>query len=580
MANYNSEHISPDFFSAFFMFPFGFPFDKWENVSRIFDKVNGWEERQYDLSDGLEYNEYVYFYPYIRSIIFGTRETEKAYGVSFFRNLKIKNGKDGKSNAYYEVQNDNFAKKRVKLPLKNIFLHLFDTGVGILVFEIEHDSTKANERLALCDYLFFLSNGRRVYLPFVFPDAKKRKGDWFCSEAFDWEKDGRSNAIKELECASHVRLFVDDKLIVEHPFNEPFEIHTPKTQKADNERPTFWPPISQVITEFLDVPDQEFVYKNYDYWPIIDDRMLVHSFYSISGNRKDELMPWANKTFLNGLKGFLNEDVLKSKRNSAADVWYQMIFIDLKNPSCQNDQMLKRIINESSYNRWSNSGTFFGFSRFSSVTISNYNVVRYVYNHFQSMYYQIAILLLFYRGALLTFSHRSEILAKTIHGRGRKGLGGNFLNHLQRLHEDFILFRNKYWFREVTAQDQGIEMFDVWSRKLRNKELLEDVQAEIKELYLYVESANEKNISKKINILTFIGALFLPIVIATSFFGMNFALIDEDVMTNFVIRIVSRAFGLNLGPVWGEVTTFIAITVIVSILLVTAYFVLRKPWKT
>jgi len=190
--------LQPHFFSVFFMFPFGFKSesleenpDHWNEVKRRFDeKDEAWEPVQYEVSEGLEYNEYVYFYPYLRRILFGL---EKNYGVLFFRYKKIGESRNW---AYYVKASNG---KEIALPLRNVFLYLFDPGIGILVFEIYAE----NSGLDMSQILCFLNNGRRVYIPFIYPLAKRNDDGSFCDA---WKRDGsgRSNAVDMGECPEEI----------------------------------------------------------------------------------------------------------------------------------------------------------------------------------------------------------------------------------------------------------------------------------------------------------------------------------------------------------------------------------------
>ncbi len=547
-----SEKIVPDFFSTFFMFPFSFK----QNRKNIVDslKNNRWEYHPYKIQHGIDYNEYVYFYPYIWDILFSKEnnsDIKKTPNGVVFLKYRIPD-----NNNFYKVisapekeDNKEVKQKEIKLPLKNIFLHLFEVGVGILIFEIvnivgslENNSNKKNKKISyytLDDYLLFLSNGRRIFIPFVRPEANidyKSTMDFKLTKKNDLIINGicqSKDAINAMEAPRLIELQLGDKTITTDFSNENFLLEYPEGYK---------PALSNIITKLMDT--SEFNYKNGDYKPIIDDRMFVHSYFSLPGSpiklseEGEDVIEIINSNyiFIEELKKAFEDSIEDTTINESICLWYQMIFIDWKKPSCQNTHLMKTLLKDSTYNRWTNYGTFYGFSRFSSVILSDIKEVGYIYNHFQSMYYQIAVLLLFYRGAILNFSDRSEQLSNQINDlpsrenfnrRERKKLR-NILSEVDKLNREFLLFRNKFWFREITAQDQGIEIFDIWSKMMRNRELMEDVQSEISSLFEFVDSLNEKNISKKINIFTYIGGLFLPLAIITSFFGMNFKFLNPN----------------------------------------------------
>lgn len=545
------------------MFPFGFKSENWKDTISLFKERSRnekiWEILPYKIQTGFDYNEYVYFYPYIRNILFTTTQQENqkknSKGVYFFK------ASVNRENGYFKINYLNTDNKpdSIKLALKNIFLHFFESGVGILIFEIVNDPSKGGEYLSLRDYLRFMSLGRRVYCPFVRSDTEISE-DYACN-AFnpvnEKEKETpidekgifKSNdAIHLKECPDSIELKINDDIPWKADFKSQLFFYNEKEKG-------YYPSLSNIITKLLDT--EEFNYKNGDYWSIIDDRMFVHSFFDLKNNSAsdDDLITYnSNRKFLDSLKQQFRSGFPATNIDDSANIWYQMIHIDGEEPTCQNPRMMEKILQESSYGRWSDYGTFFGFSRFSSVTISNLKDAGYTYNHFQSMYYQIAVMLLFYRGAILDFSRRSSDLADSIHGysigheqkntKDEKKSTKEIHSEIKRLHSDFLLFRNKFWFREVTAQDQGIDIFSIWSHKLKNFELLQDVKSEIDELYNYIDAEVEKDVSKKINILTILGAIAIPLAIVTSFFGMNLSFIEglEDKIAEIVLWPFNQMF--------------------------------------
>jgi hypothetical protein len=553
------KKLKPNFFSTFFMFPFGFENSKIDEISNLLRNSGKWNAENYQIKSGLDYNEYVYFYKSVREILLHMNQHTEVQqeGVQFFK-YRIDN-----DDLKYVVHNPNFeSKEKIELPVEDIYLHLFDPGVGILIFEIVSDKNDENFDLSLYDCLAFLTNGRRVFPPFINPHAVSESGKF--SEGFV-----KMDAISAKECAEKISITCGDKSIVEEDFKNNFSL----SAFTDGAKIDLLPYLSKIIRHFLDIGN-EFNYEKNHYWPIIDDRMFCHTYYSIAENSTTQ-----NRSFFNKLKKALNTDFPISYYDDALQIWYQVLYLDLGGPSCANRPMLLKHIKESSYNRWTGYGTFYGFTRYSSTTISNVQDVEFIYNNFKTMYYQISILLFFYRGALLSFSKKSATIAANIHNltkrknneketkrRKRKRRKNKKMRYaidvkkdlnairqeLEDLNKEFLLFRNKLWFREVTAQEQGIEMFDIMTEKMRNVELLEDLQIEIKELYAYFDAYQEKETAKTINTLTILGAIFIPFAIVTALFGMNFPFqvckhfqsIDSIIKfaASFAIVLLSSAF--------------------------------------
>lgn len=477
------NEIYPNQFYTFFMFPLSFKqeFSLNELISIMTNENGQWVHFDYELKSGKEYNEFLFFYPYIRNILFSNQKTSADKLSSAFFRFKLQKDKPNQYRVVNDINEKNIVD--ISLPLIDIYLHLFENGTGILAFEIFQEKAK----YSLNDYLKFLDLGRRIYPSFINSIAEIND-DNSVENAFSNEG---KDAISAKQCASKIMIENGD-LNIETNFITDFKVNKCDVQNIY---------LSNIIRQLLD--STQFSHKNKDYWPIVDDRMYTHSYYDISENEYYK----ANTKFIKDLKKQFKNELDKPEVSTSAKIWYQMIFIDSDSPACANDQMINKLIDESTYQRWSDFGGLYGFSRYSSAFISNYSAVPYVRDYFATMYYQIALLLFFYRGSLLSFSERIIQISKIIKEK-------NAIAKLQKLHEDFLLFENKYWFKEVTAQDQGIELFDLWESKMRNHALLNDVKQGIQELYTYFDSQREKKTSRKLTILTILGGILLPLTIA------------------------------------------------------------------
>ena len=131
------KKLKPNFFSTFFMFPFGFENSKIDEISNLLRNSGKWNAENYQIKSGLDYNEYVYFYKSVREILLHMNQHTEVQqeGVQFFK-YRIDN-----DDLKYVVHNPNFeSKEKIELPVEDIYLHLFDPGVGILIFEIDRKS--------------------------------------------------------------------------------------------------------------------------------------------------------------------------------------------------------------------------------------------------------------------------------------------------------------------------------------------------------------------------------------------------------------------------------------------------------
>ena len=530
-----NETIKPQKFHAFFMFPFRFH-DKFnlKKLKKIFVEQNKkWIHQPYKIAEGMQYNEYLYFYPHIRKVLFSNvQNSSNRENRAFFR---FKKDEEITYTVYQDVHDF-----KLSLPVGEIYLHLFENGTAILAIEILVEQPAQN----LKQLLQFLDYGRRLYVPFINRDAKILNSKKIYG-AFYNKDDVYKDAIAATQCASKIVLKVNGKEKITD-FRKQFNF--------DNKHPDKHY-LSHIIRWLLE--SDNICYEKGHYHPIVDDRMYTHAYYDIY--KTDEFN--GNDKFLKDVKKYFEHDFSKAKINEGVKSLYQMIFIDSNLPTIANNPMFKELLDKSIYKRWIDWGTIYGFSRYSSVIISDSrkDAAPFIQVHFETMYYQIALLLFFYRGSLLSFFHRAVKIAEKIEK-------SKPIKELQRLQEDFILFENKYWFKEVTAQDQGIEIFDLWEKQMRNNLLLNDVKQGIQDLYTYFDSHREKRIARYITILTVIGGFLLPISIMIDLIALD---VFPDQWSLSVMNMINKSVLLKGG-----------LMICSSFLIVTSglilYFVLKR----
>ena len=198
--------------------------------------------------------------------------------------------------------------------------------------------------------------------------------------------------------------------------------------------------------------------------------------------------------------------------------WYAFMNGDAKSESitCQHDVMLEEEIANSTYNRWANYGTLFGFTRDSFVAISDdlntllKNNAPNLAIHFTSIYYQMAMLSLAQRASILRFSSEVANL-----GDIGKDDGDKAVKLIEKLYLNYIEFVNKLYFREITPAIQGIEIYDQFQTVMRIEHDANALKEEMKELY-------DLAMLKKQDILTEIATFYLPFALVFGILGANF----------------------------------------------------------
>ncbi|HID54932.1 TPA: hypothetical protein EYP37_00265 [Candidatus Poribacteria bacterium] len=90
------------------------------------------------------------------------------------------------------------------------------------------------------------------------------------------------------------------------------------------------------------------------------------------------------------------------------------------------------------------------------------------------------------------------------------------LKKARRLWEEFIIFRNLYWFYELNRKPQANFLFHAFQKGLEIAPLYEFVRSEVEDLQEFYERKVERNTNLLLNFLTFIG---LPIGILAELFS-------------------------------------------------------------
>lgn len=132
------------------------------------------------------------------------------------------------------------------------------------------------------------------------------------------------------------------------------------------------------------------------------------------------------------------------------------------------------------------------------------------------MYYKLCELCLVQRACLLSFS---DEVARISTMKDDKKI--SLTRRVSNLYQQYLRFVNKIYFREVTAQEQGIELYDMLQEHMKIENNVKDLDREIQELHSYISLIEEQKQSRNIELLTIIGALFILPAFITGFFGMN-----------------------------------------------------------
>lgn len=448
--------------------------DSFCNQSTNYHKC--WKRYYMNFDSAGDFNEYTYFYNHVREALFDRKDgkiedkTLLQYEYNIPCNLQY----------VINIKKAN-AIKEYKLAVENITLNFYDSGVGVFAFHLTN-----NTYYELDDILNINDFGRRIYPQYISdqPDMLSNvKGNFLADsivlsseeanfnicECFDYYTNLSRIAEKKIELPKHIQCLLGNKF----------------TTKV--------------------LPKQETGSK-IQMKPVIDDRMFVLCWYG-NDNLVQKLVRHKPKTG--------NNDIEYNYENSPE--WHKLIFVDNGDATVKNSNMLNRLCKAHTYERWTDNKTLYGISRYSFImlTDTDWFPKNILLRHLQTMYFQMVMLALVQRASVLRFSIEVTSLS------GLQDKPELLSPEIAGLHKKYIRFVNKVYFREITAQEQGIELYNILAEKMRIHSEVKDLDNEIEELYRYVNNTETNKSNKMLEKLNILVAIFIIPTLIMGFYGMN-----------------------------------------------------------
>lgn len=247
------------------------------------------------------------------------------------------------------------------------------------------------------------------------------------------------------------------------------------------------------------------VASNLEIKSVIDDRMYVMSWYKNDG-------------LVNSLCGMTDEEC------SNNDDWYRYVFVDVVQPTCQNDKMKATLLANASYRRWQKQKSLYGISRYSFVMLTTSDCPFFQFKYFETEYVRMAELILVQKASVLRFSAEVTNISSMEQGNLVQA-------KVSSLYKEYIRFVNQIHFREVSAQDQAMEIYEKLYSSAQLDYHVKKLDDEIDELYEYIQLNADRNMNKEMSLLTWIAAIGVPMTVVTAFFGMNNSFLGSGVLS-------------------------------------------------
>lgn len=417
--------------------------------------------------DSQAYQDMIFFHPFMRRVFFDIH-SEIPAEEALFRCYTLPNPRG--STLWYEVT--DVCGTRVKVEITELRLFLFANGIGILSIAVEARDLSVERALWINEMVrkIYPSSGEQV-----------RDGRMPLSLVLAYERNGVRSVIAEQEFSTAIISGV-------------------------------LPPLSNTITSLLYFAD----YASEEYEPVFDARMVVYSYLAVDKSS----VP----------RGFLDSDdyqVLISR----------FLYVDRAGSSYRyHPDFVRRMLGEQLYTRWAHEGTYYGFTSYSSIAITLLDRVSsetmdrrstIVHKAFDTRYYLMGLVALFYRATLLDFAERTALVSKHLYLDQWDGeLNIEDLRIADSLEAEFLHFSNHWYFTEVANRDEGIEHFDMQCREYRIHSMFEEVAAELDRLNASLHNYYQFRNTEAVNRLGMLSMILGVGAVITGFFGMNFQLGD------------------------------------------------------
>jgi hypothetical protein len=164
---------------------------------------------------------------------------------------------------------------------------------------------------------------------------------------------------------------------------------------------------------------------------------------------------------------------------------------------------------------------------------------------FRHIYVPMAIIAHFQKAALLVASRRlADLSPYGKNGKPQKLDSTEF----KEMEANFIAFTQTYWFNEITPQEQGIELFDMWRRELRLPELYQEHRQELQDIVAFINGREEARQTRAANALNQYAAYFAVAGLVVAYVSMLTGVLGMNVFEiDWLVGVDGLMKGLSLA---------------------------------
>ena len=437
------------------------------------------------------FSERQYFFKFVHPALYDTGDSE-GHNSIIYHYERLEPQQSGQVRYIIEKNDSSSDRKSYSLKVDAINLNFYSTGIGILSFYLKNDNKNQVKEEDIRNINQF---GRRIMPP--------HSGEFDVGE--------RHLLATKLQITG---LDTTDEKRYMDSFD--YAVSPETAQKGLND---IWIP-SKIITSLIDDFSSKIRIE-----PVIDDRMLVNCWYG--NTRLADMVRYADT----------EKTVRIDLQEKFKDIWYKQLFIDESDITCQNDNMRDGLLAKSTYFRWQKYGTLYGATKYSMLCLTDMAEfsTKTLSTHIRTIYNRLFELLILQKASVLRFSGE---VTKVSNFRGREEEDMSI--RISSLYKEYIRFVNQIYFRNVTIEDQGVELYELLSRQFNTEKEIKSLDDEINELNQYAAFLIDEKRNKNGERLNILAAIFLPPTLVAGILGMNTLSVScTDITLNIIAFIAS-----------------------------------------
>ncbi|EDN71418.1 membrane protein [Beggiatoa sp. PS] len=439
-----------------------------------------------DSVKGREKQAYLYFLPHLRDMIFDVKGSDNVLDIKPIEHWQL----------HDEMTMVLSADIKAKLPeievkLSNVSLYRYFNNTYLLAISVQPTIQ--------------LDSDSKLYR-----DETSWWHDLFFADDTKFERIASLQLRHWLHFTNQARIVYPS--FIEQVFEGKITLVTLKTAQEEiafKHEDDISPIVLFLLKRFFSNADENQLEKRLQHLP--DDRMIASPAYGLAG----QPLKQADIKRLFSLALYVDRD--SDTFDNLDGYAYDPEFVD---------KLLKR----DSLGRWMGLGNYSGYCGYANAYMGFGGFFNKVIapSHVPYLYGRMLILTLFYQMALRHYNRRINHATKQLSEDGKT-------IEFQRLRREFIRFTNSYWFREVSGQVQGIEIFDLQTKALGLEAEYSLIKDEMERADEYSNALRSEKLNTRILWLTGAGVV-LALAIAT---GPSIIEILKDLMGQFFSTIIA-----------------------------------------